>query len=70
MTDRDRLIKTLQNRTKDRCHLQGLYEWADDIADYLIANGVIVPTCKQRFCEFVNERRTNINEPKGTKQNP
>lgn len=45
MTDRDRLIKILQNRTKDPCSLQGLYEWADDIADYLIANGVIVPPC-------------------------
>nr|DAI08166.1 MAG TPA: hypothetical protein [Caudoviricetes sp.] len=45
MTDRDRLIKILQNRTKDPCHLHGLYEWADDIADYLLENGVIVPPC-------------------------
>lgn len=43
MTDRDRLIKILQNRTKDPCHLHGLYEWADDIADHLLENGVIVP---------------------------
>lgn len=64
MTDRDRLIKILQNRTKDPCHLHGLYEWADDIADYLIANGVIVSPCGQKLCEFINERRTNINEPK------
>lgn len=45
MTDRDRLIKILQNRTKDPCHLHGLYEWADDIADHLLENGVIVPPC-------------------------
>lgn len=57
MTDRDRLIKILQNRTKDPCSLQGLYEWADDIADYLIANGVIVPTCKQRFCQFISKEK-------------
>ena len=46
ISDRDRLIEILQKRTKDPCHLNGLYEWADDIADYLIANGVIVPPCK------------------------
>lgn len=45
MTDRDRLVKILQNRTKDPCSLQGLYEWADDIADHLLENGVIVPPC-------------------------
>lgn len=46
MTDRDRLIEILQNRTKDPCHLNGLYEWADDIADHLIANGIICLPCK------------------------
>ena len=46
MTDRDRLVEIFQNRTKDSCHLNGLYEWADDIADYLISNGIIMPPCK------------------------
>lgn len=43
MTERERLISLLQNQGKDGgfC-LDGLYENADIIADYLLENGVIV----------------------------
>lgn len=55
MTDRDKLIELLQNRAKGHYCLCGLFEWADDIADYLIANGVTVSTDGQEFCEFISE---------------
>lgn len=43
MTDRDRLIELLQEHAKSEApHVDGLFDWADDIADYLIANGVTV----------------------------
>ena len=49
----------MQNRTKDPCHLNGLYEWADDIADYLIANGVIAPPCKVGDKVYIVKSRTS-----------
>lgn len=69
MTDRDRLIELLQNKSNEPICIEGLYEWADDIADYLLANGVIVPPCKvgaEIFGLFDNddEQRKEIYEGK------
>ena len=41
MTDRDRLIELIQNAVNGCASY-----WAKIIADYLLANGVIVPPCK------------------------
>jgi hypothetical protein len=41
MTDRDRLIELIQNAVNGCAR-----HWAEIIADYLLANGVIVPPCK------------------------
>ena len=41
MTDRDRLIELIQNSVNGCAR-----HWAEIIADYLLANGVIVPPCK------------------------
>ena len=41
MTDRDRLIELVQNAVNGCAR-----HWAEIIADYLLANGVIVPPCK------------------------
>lgn len=44
---RDRLIELLQNLAlSDELCVDELFEWADTIADHLIANGVIVPPCE------------------------
>lgn len=44
---RDRLIKILQDLAlSDEPCVDGLFEWADSIADHLLAEGVIVPPCK------------------------
>ena len=56
MTDRDRLIEILQNKSKEPICIEGLYEWADDIADYLLANGVIVPPCKVGDTVYIKNR--------------
>ena len=40
-TDRDRLIELIQNAVNGCAR-----HWAEIIADYLLANGVIVPACK------------------------
>ena len=55
MTDRDRLIELIQNSVNGCAR-----HWAEIIADYLLANGVIVPPCKMgdsifRCCEERNE---------------
>lgn len=43
---RDRLIELLENCGRSQMSMvAGLELWADDIADYLIENGVIVPPC-------------------------
>jgi hypothetical protein len=43
---RDKLIKTLQDLAlSDEPCVDGLFEWADGIADHLLANGVIAPPC-------------------------
>lgn len=54
MTERDRLMKILQNQGRDGgfC-LDGLYENSDIIADYLIENGIIVLPCKANSKCFV-----------------
>ena len=44
MTDRDRLIELILNR--ERVDLPLPIEYQEDLADYLLANGVIVPPCK------------------------
>lgn len=44
---RDRLIELLEKCGKSQMPMvAGLELWADDIADYLLENGVIVPPCK------------------------
>ena len=54
MTDRDRLIELIQNSV-DGC----ARHWAEIIADYLLANGVIVPVrCKD--CKYWDE---NVFDP-------
>ena len=42
MTDREKLIEILE----DVAHENGGMPTFSDIADYLLANGIIVPTCK------------------------
>lgn len=39
MNERERLIELMEQATNGSCHLE-------DIADYLLENGVIVPPCK------------------------
>ena len=41
MSDRERLIELIQNAVNGCAR-----HWAEIIADYLLANGVIVPPCK------------------------
>lgn len=44
---RERLIELLEDCGRSQMPMvAGLELWADDIADYLLANGVIVPPCK------------------------
>ena len=43
MTDREKLIELI-GQAKDTFHFTGRYE--EYVADYLLANGVIVPPCK------------------------
>lgn len=47
MTDRERLIELIGNypcmSTAEDCFMESI---ASDLADYLLANGVIVPPCK------------------------
>lgn len=43
---RDRLIELIKNCAKQPIMIEGLELWADNIADYLLENGVIVPPCK------------------------
>lgn len=44
---RDRLIELLENCGRSQMPMvAGLELWADDIADYLLENEVIVPPCK------------------------
>jgi hypothetical protein len=53
MTDRDRLIELILNR--ERVDLPLPIEYQQDLADYLLANGVILPPCKVGdilFCIF------------------
>ena len=45
MTDRDRLIELLSEAHKKFIKSDSVYEF-DFFADYLLANGVIVPPCK------------------------
>ena len=47
MTDRDRLIELVDvvvNSSEYENY--NSWEWAEHFADYLLANGVIVPPCK------------------------
>ena len=48
MTDREKLIKLLDRFTDD--HSSWTY---DELADYLLANGVIVPTCSCAECKYL-----------------
>ena len=43
---RDRFIRAIKDISKQPIMLDGLSEWAEDIADELIDYGVIVPPCK------------------------
>ena len=47
MTERDRLIELIKNypcmSTAEDCFMESI---AEDLTDYLLANGVIVPPCK------------------------
>ena len=47
MTERERLIELINNypcmSTAEDCFMESI---SDDLADYLLANGVIVPPCK------------------------
>ena len=45
MTDRDRLIELIKKGVDISRNVTGLFSWGD-VADYLLANGVIVPPCK------------------------
>ena len=47
MTDRDRLIELMDNIiSSSEYENYNSFEWAEHTADYLLANGVIVPPCK------------------------
>ena len=63
MTDRDRLIELLE----DTAHEKGGMPSFSEIADYLLANGVILPPCKvgdRLFCVItdsgINKTYTHI----------
>ena len=43
---RDRFIEVIKDISKQPIMLDGLLEWADDIADELIDYGAIMPPCK------------------------
>ena len=60
---RDRLIELIEDCGKTQMPMiEGLELWADEIADYLLANGVIVPPCKVgdtvyvlvNWCDYTN----------------
>lgn len=44
MTDRERLIELIKKCVDISRNVTGLFSWGD-VADYLLANGVIVPPC-------------------------
>ena len=46
MTERERLIELLDKITSNKQLRFTTWENTDEIADYLLANGVIVPPCK------------------------
>ena len=50
MTDRERLIELIQNAVNGCAR-----HWAEIIADYLLANGVIVPPCKVSATSYHGE---------------
>ena len=50
-TDRERLIELIQNAVNGCAR-----HWAEIIADYLLANGVIVPPCKVGDTVYVISR--------------
>lgn len=68
MTDRDRLIELLLKCNKDNDVLSCFNERprkkqsAEIIADYLIANGVIVPQCKVGDLVYVIRRKEKRNK--------
>lgn len=45
MQERDRLIELIKKGVDISRNVTGLFSWGD-VADYLLANGVIVPPCK------------------------
>ena len=46
-TDRDRLIEIIRDKAfSTEYERYNSFEWAEHFADYLLANGVIVPPCK------------------------
>ena len=51
MTDRERLIELIQNSVNGCAR-----HWAEIIADYLLANGVIVPPCKVGETVYIKNR--------------
>ena len=60
---RDRLIEIINNCAKQPIMIEGLELWADDIADYLLENGVIVPKVKVGDKLYVlSVARTRVNE--------
>ena len=53
---RDRLIELIQGfALSDEPCPEGLFEWADTIADHLLAEGVIVPPVKAGQTVYVME---------------
>lgn len=52
MTDRDRLIELIKKGVDISRNVTGLFSWGD-IADHLLANGVIVPPCKVEDTVYV-----------------
>ena len=53
MSDRERLIELIQNAVNGCAR-----HWAEIIADYLLANGVIVPPCRCKDCTYLRESDT------------
>lgn len=56
---RDRLVELISNSSKD---FYGQKPWYEHLADYLLANGVIVPPCKVGDKVYINNHEITINE--------
>lgn len=58
MTERERLIELLQNARQKNLNLLSFE--IDILADYLLANGVIVPPCKLCDVVYIKNKRGDI----------